>query len=138
MRRARAYAVLALTVAVAACSPSTPPPAPTASARAADGASLYAANCAGCHQQDGQGVPHVYPSLAASPVVLGDPAPMAVWIVKGRRPTVTPAGRYPTIMPQFVWLKPDDVAALLTYLRSSFGNHAAAVDAGAVAHALDQ
>ncbi len=78
----------------------------------------------------------MYPSLAGSAVVLGDPALMASWIVRGRRPPVTPAGRYPTVMPQFPWLKATDVAALLTYLRSSFGNHAAAVDPDAMAKAL--
>jgi aldose sugar dehydrogenase len=134
-----ARGVLALAVALAACSPSSspPPPAPTAPVRIADGARLYAGNCVGCHQQNGEGIPGVYPSLAASPVVLGDPGPMAAWIVKGRRPPVTPAGRYPTIMPQFVWLKPEDVAALLTYLRSSFGNHAPAVDVATVTRAVD-
>jgi mono/diheme cytochrome c family protein len=138
MRLTCARGVLALAVALAACSPSTSPSPPSPSAQVADGARLYAGNCAGCHQQNGQGIPGVYPSLAASPVVLGDPGPMAAWIVKGRRPTVTPAGRFPTIMPQFVWLKPDDVAALLNYLRSSFGNHAPAVDVDTIAHALDQ
>jgi mono/diheme cytochrome c family protein len=141
MRHAIAYGLLGLAASLAACSPSTspaPPPAPATAVRAADGERLYAGNCVGCHQQNGQGIPGVYPSLAASPVVLGDPGPMAAWIVKGRRPPVTPAGRYPTLMPQFVWLKPNDVAALLTYLRSSFGNHAPAVDVDAVSRALDQ
>jgi mono/diheme cytochrome c family protein len=141
MRHALAHGLLALAVSLAACSPSTapvPPSAATTAVRAADGARLYAGNCVGCHQENGQGIPGVYPSLAASPVVLGDPGPMAAWIVKGRRPPVIPAGRFPTLMPQFVWLKPDDVAALLTYLRSSFGNHAPAVDAEAVTRALDQ
>jgi aldose sugar dehydrogenase len=141
MRRALAHGLMGLAVSLAACSPSSspsaPPPVPTAALRGADGARLYAGNCIGCHQQNGQGIPGVYPSLAASPVVLGDPGPLAAWIVKGRRPTVTPAGRYPTVMPQFAWLKPDDVAALLTYLRSSFGNHAPAVDVDAVSRALD-
>jgi mono/diheme cytochrome c family protein len=129
---------MALALGLAACSPSpsstaTAPPSPAGSA---DGARLYAGNCIGCHQANGQGIPGVYPSLAGSPLVLGDPAPMASWIVKGQRPPVTPAGRYPTIMPQFAWLKPADVAALLTYLRSSFGNHAAAVDPDVIAKAL--
>ena len=78
----------------------------------------------------------MYPSLAGSPVVLGDPALMASWIVKGRRPPVPAAGRFPTIMPQFAWMKATDIAALLTYLRSSFGNHAAAVDPEPMAMAL--
>ena len=140
MRRARVNWVLALAISIAACSPSPPqPPAPADSpAASAKGARLYAGNCIGCHQENGQGIPGVYPSLVASPVVLGDPDRLAAWIVKGRRPPVTPAGRFPTIMPQFAWLKPADVAALLTYLRSSFGNHAAPVDAGAVAQALQE
>lgn len=96
------------------------------------GARLYATNCVGCHQANGQGVPGVYPSLAGSTVVLGDPRAMAAWIVRGQRPPVTPAGRFPTIMPQFVWFKPDELAALVTYLRSNFGNHAPAVAAADV------
>lgn len=39
-------------------------------------------------------------------------------------------------MPLFGWMKPADAAALLTYLRSSFGNHAPTVEAGTVAAAL--
>jgi mono/diheme cytochrome c family protein len=138
MRRVRAYWVLALAISIAACSPSPPGAAADSSAGSGSGARLYSGNCVGCHQENGQGIPGVYPSLVASPVVLGDPGLLAVWIVKGRRPPVTPAGRFPTIMPQFVWLKPDDVAALLTYLRSSFGNHAAPVDARTVAQALTE
>jgi mono/diheme cytochrome c family protein len=138
MRCARAYCVLALAIGIAACSPSPPPTAADSSAGSGSGVRLYAGNCVGCHQENGQGIPGVYPSLVASPAVLGDPGLLAAWIVKGRRPPVTPAGRFPTIMPQFVWMKPNDVAALLTYLRSSFGNHAAPVDAGAVAKALQE
>jgi len=138
MRFARAYFVLALAIGVAACSPSPPPAVPDSSAGSANGARLYSGNCAGCHQESGQGIPGVYPSLVGSPVVLGDPGVLAAWIVKGRRPPVTPAGRFPTIMPQFVWLRPEDVAALLNFLRSNFGNHAAPVDAGVVAKALQE
>jgi len=136
MRCLRVHWVLALAISVAACSPSPPPAASDASVGSANGARLYMGNCVGCHQENGQGIPGVYPSLAGSAVVLGDPGLLAAWIVNGRRPPVTPAGRFPTIMPQFVWLKADDVAALLTYLRSSFGNHAASVGAGTVTQAL--
>ena len=137
MHSRRAHWVLSLAIGIAACSP-RPPAAPDSPASSANGARLYEGNCSGCHQQNGQGIHGVYPSLAASPVVLGDPGLLAAWIVRGRRPPITPAGRYPTIMPQFAWLRPDDIAALLTYLRSSFGNHAAAVDADAVARALQE
>jgi hypothetical protein len=49
-----------------------------------------------------------------------------------------PAGRYATTMPPFGWMKPPDAAALFTYLRSSFGNAAPAVDASVVSRALER
>jgi mono/diheme cytochrome c family protein len=80
----------------------------------------------------------VYPSLAGSAVVLGDPAELARWVIKGQRPAALPTGRYPTQMLQFGWMKPADAAALLSYLRSNFGNSAPPVDAAAVAKAFAQ
>jgi len=100
------------------------------------GERIFNGNCVACHQQSGVGIPGVYPSLVASPVVLGDPAQLARWVIKGQRPETMPVGRYPTQMLQFGWLKPADAAALFTYLRSSFGNSAAPVDAATVAAAL--
>jgi mono/diheme cytochrome c family protein len=107
-------------------------------ATSAAGERIYDGNCVPCHQQSGAGIPGVYPGLAASPVVLGDPAQLALWVMKGQRPASMPAGRYPTQMLQFGWLKPADAAALFTYLRSSFGNSAAPVDADTVARAVGQ
>lgn len=71
-------------------------------------------------------------------MVLGDPAPLARWVIKGQRPASMPLGRYPTQMLQFGWLKAADAAALFTYLRSSFGNSAPPVDASVVVKALGQ
>ena len=139
MNRLAAWlSVLTLGVLVACSAPSpTTPPTPAGQAAVDIGARLYEGNCSACHQADAHGVPGVYPSLSGSPVVLGDPQALALWIVEGRRPPAMPAGRYPTVMAQFGWLKPGDAAALLTYLRASFGNAAPSVDAATVAHALD-
>jgi mono/diheme cytochrome c family protein len=148
-------AILLLAGALVACSAKKKPgepqassgaPAATAAAAAvsdagpsaAEGARIYNGNCVPCHQQNGAGIPSVYPSLAGSPVVLGDPAQLALWVIKGQRPPAMPTGRYPTQMLQFGWMKPADAAALLSYLRSNFGNSAAPVDAAAVAKALGQ
>jgi mono/diheme cytochrome c family protein len=132
--------ILVLTGALAACSAKSPG-APQAGSVAPDveiGARIYSGNCVPCHQQSGVGIPGVYPSLSGSPVVLGDPAALALWVVKGQRPASMPLGRYPTQMLQFGWMKPADAAALFSYLRSNFGNSAAPVDAAAVAKALGQ
>ena len=84
------------------------------------------------------GIPGAYPSLAGSPVVLGDPAELSRWVLKGQRPPSMPVGRYPSQMLQFGWMKPAEAAALFSYLRSNFGNAASPVDAATVSKALAQ
>ncbi len=108
----------------------------TASATAELGARIYNGNCVPCHQQNGAGIPGVYPGLTGSPVVVGDPAALTLWVIKGQRPASMPAGRYSTLMLQFGWLKPADAAALFSFLRSNFGNSAPPVDADTVAKVL--
>ena len=102
------------------------------------GERIYSGNCVPCHQQNGAGIPGVYPSLAGSAVVTGDPVELVRWVMQGQRPHSMPAGRYSTQMLQFGWMKPADAAALFSYLRSNFGNSAAPVDAATVAKALGQ
>jgi mono/diheme cytochrome c family protein len=135
--------ILALACVLAGCSAKTPgatqaSPGALAPSSAAVGERIFNGNCVACHQQGGAGIPGVYPSLVRSPVVLGDPAQLALWVIRGQRPASMPAGRYPTQMLQFGWLKPADAAALFTYLRSNFGNSAPPVDAATVAKALGQ
>jgi mono/diheme cytochrome c family protein len=100
------------------------------------GARIYSGNCIACHQQNAQGIPGVYPSLVGSALVLGDPKALALWVTKGQRVASMPAGKYPTTMPQYGWMSARDTAALLTYLRSNFGNAAPPVDAATLAAAL--
>jgi mono/diheme cytochrome c family protein len=137
------WTIVALTGALAACSAKSPAEPVTSAApgvpdAAETGLRIYSGNCVPCHQQSGAGIPGVYPSLAGSPVVLGDPGALTLWVIKGQRPVSMPQGRYPTQMLQFGWMKPADAAALFSYLRSNFGNSAAPVDAAAVAKALGQ
>lgn len=139
---ASASAMLSAMFLLAACSPqagtaaSAPGVAAPAVAAPADlGARLYNQNCVPCHREDGVGVPTVYPSLAGSPVVQGDPTQLAQWVLSGKRPASMPAGRYSTQMLLFGWMKDPDAAALLTYVRSNFGNDAPPVDAATVAKA---
>jgi aldose sugar dehydrogenase len=132
--------------ALAACSAKVPVEPVTASAPSTPGTAdaaqtgerIYNGSCVPCHQQTGAGIAGVYPSLAGSPVVVGDPGELALWVIKGQRPVSMPQGRYATQMLQFGWMKPADAAALFTYLRSNFGNSAPPVDAATVAKALGQ
>ncbi len=132
---------MALAFGLAGCpgqssSPAAPSPGTANIAAPADlGARLYEQNCLPCHRDDGKGVPAVYPSLSGSPVVNGDAVELAQWVLSGRRPESMPVGRYPTQMLLFGWMKDQDAAALLTYIRSHFGNSAAGVDAATVAGA---
>jgi aldose sugar dehydrogenase len=129
-------AALALASALAGCSGQSSSLPPASAESPADlGATLYSQNCVPCHRDDGKGVPTVYPSLAESPVVNGDPAALAQWVLSGKRPASMPVGRYPTQMLLFGWMKDQDAAALFTYIRSHFGNSAPPVDAATVANA---
>jgi mono/diheme cytochrome c family protein len=134
----KAFYGAALAIAVlsaAACSGSSGETGAGVAPPADLGARLYTQNCLPCHHDDGAGVPTVYPSLIASPIVNGDPTELTQWVLSGKRPKSMPAGRYSTQMLLFGWMKDADAAALLTYIRSNFGNHAAPLDAAAVAKA---
>jgi len=134
---------LGLLMAAGACSQQSPPAAATgagvpAAGPADRGVALYMQNCVPCHREKGEGVPNVYPSLAGSPAVMGDPVELAQWVLSQKRPATIPPGRYPTQMLLFGWLKDQDAAALLTFIRSNFGNSAPPVDAALIAKARER
>ncbi|HEY0745863.1 MAG TPA: cytochrome c [Steroidobacteraceae bacterium] len=126
---------------IVACSSSSKPagsadaPAPNPADR---GEALYLQNCAPCHRDKGEGVPNVYPALLGSAAVRGDPIELTQWVLSQQRPATIPAGRYPTQMLLFGWMKDQDAAALLTYIRSNFGNSAPPVDAATIARAREK
>jgi mono/diheme cytochrome c family protein len=134
------FFLLPLPLLLSGCSPdsgagASAPGAHGSPATADAGARLYSQNCVPCHREDGVGVPTVYPALAGSPVVNGDPVQLAQWVLSGKRPPTMPAGRYSTQMLLFGWMKDPDAAALLSFVRSHFGNDAPPVDAATVAKA---
>jgi mono/diheme cytochrome c family protein len=91
-----------------------------------------------CHHENGEGVPKVFPTLSGSSAVLGDPIELAQWVLSQKRPASIPAGRYPTQMLLFGWMSDSDAAAVLTYIRTHFGNSAAAVDAATIAKSREK
>jgi mono/diheme cytochrome c family protein len=102
-----------------------------------DGAVVFSGHCAACHQATGLGLPGVFPPLAGSEWVNGDPARLARLVLRGLTGPVTVAGAtFNGAMPAWAdQLKDAEVAAVLTYVRSHFGNSAAAVAADVVATA---
>ncbi|MES2508507.1 MAG: cytochrome c [Pseudomonadota bacterium] len=116
-------------IALMATSPSATATAGPTGAIAAKGAKLYEQNCAQCHGDKGEGVPNAYPPLAANRAVLMPQTVNLVQIVlNGGYAPATAGNPRPFGMPPFVLVMDDsDVAAVLTHIRSSWGNHAGAV-----------
>jgi len=139
LRRALPLGLLLLVGACSQQSGQSPRASAAGSSGAADrGAALYGQNCVPCHHENGEGVPKVFPSLSGSPAVVGDPIELAQWVLSQKRPASIPAGRYPTQMLLFGWMSDADAAAVMTYIRSHFGNSAPAVDAATIAKAREK
>jgi mono/diheme cytochrome c family protein len=100
-----------------------------------DAAALYAARCAACHQANGAGLPGVFPPLAGSEWVTGDERVLAALVLHGVTGALTVKGNsYSGAMPAFKeQLSDGEIAALLTHLRTQWGNGAAAVSVETVA-----
>ncbi|MEO8344888.1 MAG: cytochrome c oxidase subunit II [Betaproteobacteria bacterium] len=81
---------------------------------AAKGQTIFAANCAACHQANGKGVPGAFPALDGSKVVNGPDDAQIALVLNGK------AG---TAMPPWKQLSDTDIAAVITYTRNAWGNH---------------
>ncbi len=98
------------------------------------GAAIYKDACAACHKDNGSGETHLFPKLAGSAIVQSDdPATLAHVVLNGARAVGTAGAPTAPAMPGFDWRLTDaQVAAVLTYIRNSWGNAAPAVAASAV------
>jgi len=91
-------------------------------AGAATPSALFNDNCSACHQTTGKGVKGAFPALAGSPFVQGDPAPVLSTVLSGR------AG-----MPAFKDDLTDmELASVVTYIRTNWGNKGKPVSAADV------
>lgn len=98
---------------------------------ATPGASVYQTNCASCHQADGKGVAGAFPPLAGNPTVTGDPKTVIHIVKYGLSGKIAANGHsFNGIMPPWgTQLSDADIAAAITYVRSSWGNEASPVSA---------
>jgi len=90
----------------------------TADELKAKGEQVYAANCAACHQPTGKGMPPAFPALDGSKVATG-PKAGHIGIVMNGKPG--------TAMAPFARLSDSEIAAVITYERTAWGNKADAV-----------
>ena len=88
------------------------------------GEEVYGRSCAGCHQENGEGVPGVFPALKGSPIVLGPAEGHIDILINGV------AG---TAMQSFAeQLSEVEIAAVVHYKRNAWGN-----DVGDIVQPID-
>ncbi len=110
-----------------------PPVAAVGAVPAVDGKQLFGAKCAACHQASGLGVAGVFPPLAGAEWVVGDEKVLISILLHGVQGELVVKGNtYNGAMPAFGTLADEELAAVLTYIRSDWGNQAAPVTAAAV------
>lgn len=100
----------------------------------AEGKTIYTTVCAACHQATGQGLAGVFPPLAGSDWVLGPEQKIILPVLHGLSGEIVVNGiTWNSVMPaQGITLDDAQVAAVITYIRSEWGNSAPPVDPASV------
>lgn len=98
------------------------------------GKAIYTDNCVACHGKEGQGADGIYPALAGNTTVLEPTAANAVRsVLHGGFAPVTYSNPEPYSMPPFAGkFENAEVAAVVNYIRQSWGNQAAGITAANV------
>ena len=100
----------------------------------ARGEALYLANCAGCHQPTGKGLPGAFPPLAGADYLLEDRSRAIETVIAGRTGPITVNGaQYNGVMPPMGHLPDADIAAIVTYALNAWGNDGGSVSPAEVA-----
>ncbi|EDT42588.1 c-type cytochrome [Burkholderia ambifaria] len=101
-----------------------------ATSAAPDGAQIFSSRCASCHQASGQGLPGVFPPLAGSEWVNGEPKTLARILLLGVNGSLSVKGAtFNGTMPAFGSMSNEEIAAVGTHVRASFGNKSATLTA---------
>ena len=97
------------------------------------GKTIYTTYCLACHQADGSGVPGLNPPLIKTKWVLGDKKQLIIILLKGMdEPIEVDGEEYSNVMASHAFLKDQEVADVLNYVRNSFGNKATGLTAAEV------
>lgn len=96
----------------------------------AKGKEVYNKYCLACHQSDGGGVPRMNPPLIGTDYVNGNKQRLIGIILKGlNTPLEINGDTYENPMASHAFLKDQQIADVLTYVRTSFGNKSTAITA---------
>ncbi|NNJ72564.1 MAG: c-type cytochrome [Enterobacterales bacterium] len=99
------------------------------------GQDLYGKHCVACHQANGQGMAPVFPPLAKSDYLMADTERAIGIVINGLSGKVMVNDvEYNNAMPPMNYLKDDEIANILTYVKNSWGNKADAVTADEVSN----
>jgi cytochrome c oxidase cbb3-type subunit II len=106
---------------------------------AAKGRALYNTNCSACHGANGEGQPGIFPPIKGSGVVTKDDATKHIHVVlNGLQGAKAGGVLYASPMPPFSSILNNvDIADIIDYERSSWGNHGKLVTAAQVAAERD-
>lgn len=101
---------------------------------AGSGAALFDRECSSCHGAEGRGMMGVFPPLAGSEWVTEENDVLIRILLHGLEGPIEVGGRsYEGVMPAFgARLSDEEIAAILTHLRSSWGNRGAGITEGDV------
>ncbi len=95
----------------------------------AGGEKIYYRYCSACHQLDGGGASGRFPPLTETDWVTGGKERLINVILNGMEGSLEINGEmYNGVMPQHSFLKDDEIADVLTYIRTNFGNKANAIE----------
>jgi nitrite reductase (NO-forming) len=94
---------------------------------------LFKGTCSACHQDQGQGIPDVFPPLAGSDFLVADRERAIGIALNGLTGKVTVNGKtFDSVMPPMSQLNDDEIANILTFALNSWGNKGGTVTADQV------
>ena len=99
------------------------------------GAQIYVDRCAACHKSNGKGYANAFPALAGNPVLQTNDPTSAIHIVLsgGAQPGTATAPSMLTMAPYAQTLNDQQVADVVSFIQSSWGNHGGKATADQVA-----
>lgn len=96
---------------------------------------VFEQTCLACHQADGSGVPHLAPPLIKGTFVGGDKEKVIGIVLHGLENVEIKGEYYANPMPSFDYLSDQEIADVLSFVRTGFSNNASEITSGEVTKA---